>query len=176
MRQRLERIMTAQLAGPTADERTRGLRGFFPEGCTLDRVEVRGGEARICLTMAEDFVFASRDDLLLEQLVHLTVDWRESVPGLQSLSLQGRLPGGTEYFPIQEFLEPLPPPSQKPEDASGESASEPFIRLLQQPPRATTSCPPRSSTTPGSTSSSSATQPATRCSATTRRSRSRSTS
>ncbi|MBN1477193.1 family 10 glycosylhydrolase, partial [Candidatus Sumerlaeota bacterium] len=111
---RLTRIVQSQIAGPSDEESVAGLQGLFPDGCTLDSVEVDRGQARVCLTVTEEFVTDVLDELIFEQMVSLTVDWGNHLQGLRSLSLQARLPGESAYFPLQELLPPPPPVEEKP--------------------------------------------------------------
>jgi Fibronectin type III domain len=130
----LERMVAAQLAGPTALEATDGLVGLFSPGSSLDSVMVSEGHGTVRLTLPETFLQDRLDDRLFEEIVHLTVNMDESTEGLQSLSLLARAPGETEYRPLSEYL-PLPPPNDKPETEQGTSGEPgPGTSHVGQPP------------------------------------------
>ena len=111
----LERMVTAQLAGPTASEAAVHLSGLFPPGSMLDRVDVIDGRATVRLTLSEEFLNRGLDELTFENIVHITIVLGESTPGLQSLTMLARTPGDSDYHPLSDFLPALPPPIDKPE-------------------------------------------------------------
>ncbi|NUP88896.1 MAG: family 10 glycosylhydrolase [Candidatus Sumerlaeia bacterium] len=119
---RLGQIVAEQFEPPTATEQRMGLEPLFPEGCAVERVDVDDTHARISLVFTEEFVLEVFDERLCESLNHLSGDWAEMVPGIESLQVVARFPDETEHFPLREFLPPLPPPDNKPEGIRGSTS------------------------------------------------------
>jgi len=131
----LERMVTAQLSGPTASEAAVRLSGLFPPGSMLDRVDVIDGRATVRLTLPVEFLYGGLDEFIFENIVHIAIVLGESTPGLKSLTMLARTPGDLDHRPLSDFLPALPPPIDKPEIERTDTV-EPVAapQMLGQPP------------------------------------------
>lgn len=98
------------VAGPTADEKLKGVQSTFPEGSRLHDVIIDGDwKVSVLIDFPDDFitsptcvqgVFDSISDSIIKNL--------QGLP-LRSFEVLARKPGTTDYLPLDRFMPPVPP-------------------------------------------------------------------
>ena len=135
-----EGSLAALLAGPTADERARGIWSAIPEGTTLVGVQYTPSEAE---PMQQDRTVVVRLRVPLEALRTLDHGTFEVIVqqvgrtleplGWRDLRIQTWDPSAGEFVPLAAFLPEIPPP-RKETVLSGEETLSPSVTHAGQPP------------------------------------------
>ncbi|MBL7064659.1 MAG: fibronectin type III domain-containing protein [Anaerolineae bacterium] len=118
-----EMALEALLAGPTAEERARGLRSAIPEGTALEGVEVgslpgigewpgEGGRAFTVRLVLPDEPLVGLDGMAVEEMVEQIAATLEPL-GWRDLRVEALDPATHEFRSLADFLPPLPAPRKE---------------------------------------------------------------
>ena len=124
-----EDLLTALLAGPTAEERAQGIRSAIPAGTALDKLQVQPGETvTVYLRMSPD-ALQSLDHETFEIIIE-QIGWTLEPLGWRNLRVQTWDPSSDKFVPLSAFLPDIPAPRK--ETALVEQ--EPLLSHTSQPP------------------------------------------
>ncbi|MDY6876336.1 MAG: N-acetylmuramoyl-L-alanine amidase [Chloroflexota bacterium] len=124
-----ELLVSALLAGPTAEERARGLRSAIPEGTVLESVQVFSTTFTVRLILPAG-ALAGLDALAVEEMVEQVATTLEPL-GWRDLRVEALDLATHEFRSLADFLPPLPAPRK--EMLPGTPASTHSHIPLEQP-------------------------------------------
>ena len=106
-----EALLSSLLAGPTADERARGLRSAIPAGTVLEDVQVFSTTFTVRLVMPAE-ALAGLDVMTVEEIVKQVAATLEPL-GWRDLRVEALDPVTREFRSLADFLPPLPAPHKE---------------------------------------------------------------
>jgi len=127
-----ERLLAALLAGPTAEERARGVWSAIPEGTMSHGVEVRPDRTVVVRLGVPLEALRALDHATFEVIVQ-QIGWTLEPLGWRDLRIQTWDPGAGAFVPLAAFLPQIPAP-RKETVLSGEETPPPAVAYVGQPP------------------------------------------
>ncbi|RLC89525.1 MAG: hypothetical protein DRI77_15625, partial [Chloroflexi bacterium] len=106
-----EALLSSLLAGPTADERARGLRSAIPAGTTLEDVQVFSTTFTVRLVLPAE-ALAGLDTMAVEEIVTQIAATLEML-GWRDLRVEALDPTTREFRSLADFFPPLPAPRKE---------------------------------------------------------------
>ncbi len=106
-----ELLLSSLLAGPTAEERVRGLRSAIPEGTVLEDVQVLSTTFTVRLVLPAE-ALAGLDTMTVEEMVEQVAATLEPL-GWCDLRVEALDPATHEFRSLADFLPPLPAPRKE---------------------------------------------------------------
>ena len=106
-----EALISSLLAGPTADERARGLRSAIPAGTTLEDVQVFSTTFTVRLVLPAE-ALAGLDTMAVEEIVAQIAATLEML-GWRDLRVEALDPTTREFRSLADFFPPLPAPRKE---------------------------------------------------------------
>ena len=138
-----ELLLSSLLAGPTAEERARGLRSAIPGGTVLEDVQVLSTTFTVRLVLPAE-ALAGLDTMAVEEMVEQVAATLEPL-GWRDLRVEALDPATHEFRSLSDFLPPLPAP-RKETLSSPPALPHPHTPTLPHP---RTPTPPHSHTPTG---------------------------
>jgi len=106
-----QELLSALLAGPTAEERARGLRSAIPEGTALSSVQVFSTTFTVRLVLPDE-ALSRLDGMTVEEIVQQIAATLEPL-GWRDLRVEALDPTTHEFRSLADFLPPLPAPRKE---------------------------------------------------------------
>lgn len=132
MAARLSRVMALTIQGPQLSTNDGALAPAFPAGTVFDGAAVADGHAIIRVSLPRAIADKGFSDSELDIYAEMTSALPGVVPGVKSISLQGRT-GTGGYRPLSELRSPVTAKARKPEAAPGVDAETAAVRAGQPP-------------------------------------------